>query len=134
MREIIMGIVGSDIIESRLLWQKALARGVEQGELDAMHRAILTVLDARALRVTPAQRERITSAIDRAKLDAWLRAAPVAKTTGEVLRQTASASRRRATARAPHARAIPMRRTHGCRYTRPPWTRDGLRGGCWRSR
>ena len=30
----------------------------------------VAVLDARALRVTPAQRERITSAIDRAKLDA----------------------------------------------------------------
>ncbi len=95
-----MGIVGSDFIESSLLWQKALAKGrtegIEKGELDALHRAILTVLDARGLRVTAPQRERIAGATDRALLDAWLRAAPVAKTTGEVLRQTATARPRKA--------------------------------------
>lgn len=100
MQEIIMGIVGSDFIESSLLWQKALAKGrtegIEKGELDALHRAILTVLDARGLRVTAPQRERIAGATDRALLDAWLRAAPVAKTTGEVLRQTATAKPRKA--------------------------------------
>lgn len=48
------------------------------------------MLDARSLRVTASQRARIEATDDRALLDAWLRAAPLAKTTGEVLRHAAA--------------------------------------------
>jgi hypothetical protein len=44
----------------------------------------LTLLEARGLQVTAAQRERVLACTDLAQLEAWVRKAVTVKTTGEL--------------------------------------------------
>ena len=94
LQEWIMSTLGNGFVESSVLWQKALGKGRkegreegrEEGRLVALRESLLTVLTARGLRVTEAQRARIEGAEDVAAIEAWLHAAVTAKTTGEALR------------------------------------------------
>ncbi len=91
-----MSTLGNDLVEGSLLWQKALGKGFkegrEEGRLAALRGSLRTVLAARGLRVTEAQRARIDAADDAKVLDAWHQAAVTAKTTGEALRASPARS------------------------------------------
>lgn len=58
---------------------------IRQREAAAEARAILIVLDARGVPVSPAQRQEILSCQDCDRLDRWLRRAAVASSAGEVI-------------------------------------------------
>ncbi len=108
LQEWIMSTLGNDLVESSLLWQKALGKGLkeglkegrkkgrkegrEEGRLAALRGSLRAVLAARGLRVTEAQRARIDAADDAKALEAWLQAAVTAKTTGEALRASPARS------------------------------------------
>lgn len=55
-----MSTLGNGLVESSLLWQKALGKRrkerLKEGRLVALRGSLLTVLTARGLRVTEAQR------------------------------------------------------------------------------
>ncbi len=76
--EVIMSQLSGDFLRNNPLY--------ERGAVAATHKALLAVLQTRGLRVTEGQRARIEATDDEATLDAWMRAAVTAATTGEVLR------------------------------------------------
>ncbi|KAB2348621.1 hypothetical protein F8566_17190 [Actinomadura rudentiformis] len=59
-------------------------RGVEEGEVKGERRALLTVLNARGLEVSAAERERITSCSDVEQLQEWVRRAATVEATADV--------------------------------------------------
>lgn len=61
------------------------ARGIVEGEVKGKRSALLTILLARGLRISAAQRRRITECSDAAKLDRWIARAVTAGSTTEVL-------------------------------------------------
>ena len=62
------------------LIEEGLTRGIQQGEADA----ILRVLDARGLKVTAAQRERITGCTDLKQLQDWITRAVTAAKVADI--------------------------------------------------
>jgi hypothetical protein len=60
------------------------AQGEARGEARGEAKAILTVLGARGLRVTAAQRERVLTCTDLEQLEGWVLRAVAVKTTAEL--------------------------------------------------
>lgn len=60
------------------------AKGKTEGRVEVMAEAILKVLGARGVSVSPAQREEILACRDLDRLDRWLQRAAVASSVGEV--------------------------------------------------
>jgi len=78
--------------------EKGREEGLEKGLLLGKAEAILAVLAARGLRVTPSLRRTITACSDTGTLDAWLLRAATAASTEDVVREVPlprSPSRRR---------------------------------------
>jgi hypothetical protein len=87
-------------------WEReTLARGEAKGRAEGRAAAVLTMLDARGLSITAAQRKRVLACTDSAVLDAWIRAAATAPTAAAVLaagtppRRRATQARRRTSVR-----------------------------------
>ena len=62
------------------------AKGRAMGRAEEARRLLLKVLAARAFRVTPAGRARITGESDVARLESWLEAAVTARAVADVFR------------------------------------------------
>lgn len=78
-------------------WErKVKAEGVAEGQA----KAVLTVLDARGLTVTAAERERVLACTDGTRLDAWARAAVTTPSVAALLASGASPRPRRKRSRA----------------------------------
>jgi predicted transposase YdaD len=60
------------------------AKGLAEGEAKGEAKTVLAVLEARGLRVTAAQRERVLACTDLAQLEGWVRKAVTVKTTAEL--------------------------------------------------
>jgi hypothetical protein len=60
------------------------AQGEAAGEAKGEAKALLAVLEARGLRVTASQRERVLACADTEQLEGWVRRAVTVKTTGEL--------------------------------------------------
>lgn len=65
---------------------KGRKEGLEKGRIQGVVRALWTVLEARGLRPSAAQRARIERCQDEERLEVWLRRAMLAKSVTEVLR------------------------------------------------
>jgi hypothetical protein len=85
------------------------ARRITQSHLQGMAQAVLSVLQARGVRVTASERARVLGCDDQATLDAWIAAAVTATSVAEVLAPT---PRRRPA-------AAPRLRRRAARTTRP---------------
>ena len=59
-------------------------KGKAEGKAEAKADSVLTILDARGVRVTKAVREKILSCTDAALLQRWLRSAASASSAAEV--------------------------------------------------
>jgi hypothetical protein len=80
--------------QSEYQYQSEFARTYfAQGEARGEAKAILTVLEARGLRVTAAQRERVLTCTDLAQLEGWVRKAVTVKTTAELFARPIKARR-----------------------------------------
>jgi predicted transposase YdaD len=66
------------------LIEEGLARGMQQGKAQGEADAILRVLDARGLKVTAAQHERIVGCTDLEQLQEWITRAATAATVADV--------------------------------------------------
>ena len=62
------------------LIEEGLTRGMRQGKVESEADAILRVLDARGLKATTAQRERILGCTDLEQLQEWITRAATATT------------------------------------------------------
>lgn len=74
----------SDVIGN---FMKGRSEGLEKGRIEGVVRSLWTVLEARGLRPSAAQRARIERCRDYEQLEVWLRRAMLAKSMAEVLRR-----------------------------------------------
>jgi hypothetical protein len=66
--------------------QQGMQQGLEQGEVKAKSEDVLKIIDARAIDVTPEQRERVSSCADIAQLDEWFDSALAAETAAAIFK------------------------------------------------
>ena len=66
--------------------QKGMQQGLQQGEAKGKSEDVLKIIDSRAINVTAAQREQVTSCTDIAQLDEWFDSALTAETAADIFK------------------------------------------------